>query len=66
MNETKIACACHNVTYAAVRQAVQNGAATADAVMAATGAGTACGKCREFLAFLARDYAEEAAEKKDT
>ena len=58
MNEIKLACSCHNVTYAKVREAVQNGAKTVEDVACATGAGIACGKCKEFLAYLIRDYAE--------
>ncbi|MBQ7566047.1 MAG: (2Fe-2S)-binding protein, partial [Oscillospiraceae bacterium] len=50
MNENKLACTCHNVTYAKVREAVANGARTVDDVARITGAGTACGKCKEFLA----------------
>ena len=59
MNEKKIACACHNVTYGAIRDAVRNGATTLDDVIAATGAGKACGKCKEFLSCFIRDCLNE-------
>ena len=59
MRDDKIACACHNVTYGAVRKAVEQGAKTVEQVAAATGAGTACGKCREFLEYLIRDLPAE-------
>ncbi|MBQ7255431.1 MAG: (2Fe-2S)-binding protein [Oscillospiraceae bacterium] len=59
MNDQKIACNCHNVTYGKIREAVKNGAKTAEEVAKVTGAGTACGKCKEFLEYLVRDFAEE-------
>ena len=59
MNERKLACSCHNVTYAKIREAVENGAKTVEDVARATGAGTACGKCKDFLAHLIRDLTTE-------
>lgn len=58
----KIACNCHNVTYGKIYDAVQNGARTADEVAKSTGASTGCGKCREFLECLVRDFAEDVKE----
>jgi len=55
----KIACNCHNVTYGKIYDAVQAGAKTADEVASVTGASTGCGKCREFLEHLVREFAEE-------
>ena len=59
MRRDKIACNCRNITYGQIADAVRNGARTADEVMAATGAGMSCGKCREFLKYLVRDILEE-------
>ncbi len=59
MNREKLACRCHNVTYGRIYDAVKNGARTAEEVSAATRAGTGCGKCREFLEFLIRDFVRE-------
>lgn len=59
MNREKLACRCHNVTYGKVWDAVAKGARTVDEVSKATGAGTGCGKCREFLEYLIRDILRE-------
>ena len=59
MNREKLACRCHNVTYGKIYDAVKNGARTVEEVSKATGAGTGCGTCREFLAFLIRDFLNE-------
>ena len=58
----KIACNCHNVTYGKIYDAVKNGAKTADEVAALTGASTGCGKCREFVECLVRDFLEDMKE----
>ncbi|HEY6790930.1 MAG TPA: (2Fe-2S)-binding protein [Trebonia sp.] len=41
------ACICRAVTSDEVSTAVDNGAATVEAVSIATGAGTGCGTCRD-------------------
>ena len=46
-----IVCSCRAVSDAAVRAALEAGASYED-VVAATGAGTDCGHCREMLADL--------------
>lgn len=58
----KIACNCHNVTYGKIYDAVQAGAKTADEVASVTGASTGCGKCREFLEHLVKEFAEDVKE----
>jgi len=55
MKRDKTACNCHNVAYGKIEDAVRAGASTVEEVMAKTGAGTGCGKCKEFLPFLVRD-----------
>jgi len=62
MKRDKTACNCHNVTYGMIEDAVRSGADTLEAVMEKTGAGTGCGKCRDFLPFLIRDVLEEMEE----
>ena len=59
MNREKLACRCHNVTYGKIYDAVKNGAKTVEEVSKATGAGTGCGSCREFLEILIRDFSQE-------
>ena len=59
MNLEKLACRCHNVTYGKIYDAVKNGARTVEEVSAVTHAGTGCGKCREFLEYLIRDFVRE-------
>ena len=58
-NANKEACHCKNVTYAQIRSAVRQGAKTLEEVQAITGCGTGCGKCKDFLQYLIRDYLEE-------
>ena len=58
----KLCCRCHNVTYGRIYEAVQNGARTADEVAQATGTSTGCGKCREFLECLVREFAEDVTD----
>ena len=57
----KICCNCHNVTYGRIYDAVKSGARTADDVAKLTGASTGCGKCREFLECLVRDFLDDVA-----
>lgn len=65
MKMTKTFCNCRNVTYADIMVAMRAGATTADEVSAATGAGTGCGRCREALDFVVRDFLEELEAEKD-
>ena len=51
-------CKCHNVTYGKMYEAVQNGAKTAEEVEKITGASTGCGKCRDFVEHLVREFVE--------
>lgn len=59
MNRSKEACHCRNVTYGMIEDAIKNGAETLQEVQDATGAGKGCGKCKEFLNYLIRDFKEE-------
>ena len=45
----KNACKCKNISIEDVVNAVKNGADTVEKVMEATGAGTACGRCKAGL-----------------
>ncbi len=47
-----ILCICKSISDHAVRAARAAGALTAEAIAAATGAGTACGCCRDAIATL--------------
>ena len=58
-NDQKEACHCKNITYGRIRAAVQQGAKSAEKVQKITGYGTGCGKCREFIEYLIRDYLEQ-------
>ena len=64
MNREKLACRCHNVSYGKIYDAVQSGARTVEEVSRQTGAGTGCGKCKEFLEFLVRDCVREIEQAK--
>lgn len=57
----KICCNCHNVSYGKIYDAVKAGARSADEVAKKTGASTGCGKCREFLEHLLREFTEDVA-----
>ncbi len=57
MDET--VCDCLSVTAGDIAEAAGNGADTADAVCAATGAGAVCGRCRESVKALL-DILEDA------
>ncbi|WP_457606606.1 (2Fe-2S)-binding protein [Nitratifractor sp.] len=41
-----VVCECMDVTYGEILSAIKEGHCTLDALMDATGAGTACGKCK--------------------
>ena len=58
-NDQKEACHCKNITYGRIRAAVPQGAKSAEEVQKITGYGTGCGKCREFIEYLIRDYLEQ-------
>lgn len=58
-NDYKEACHCKNVTYGKIRAAIAQGARTPEEIQRITGYGTGCGKCRELMAFLIRDFLEE-------
>lgn len=45
MNMEKIICNCMNVTTGRIKEAVDSGADTLEAVQEATGASTVCGAC---------------------
>jgi len=47
-------CACFGVSCAAIESAIADGAATLDAIGAATRAGTNCGSCRPEIRLLLR------------
>ncbi len=59
MNRNKEACTCKNVTYGMVEDAIKAGAKTFDDVQKATGFGTGCGKCKEFMEFFIKDLQKE-------
>jgi bacterioferritin-associated ferredoxin len=65
MKMTKTFCNCRDVTYADIMAAMRAGATTAEEVSAVTGAGTGCGRCREALDFVVRDFLEELGAEKD-
>ena len=44
-----IVCHCHAISDRVVRNCVQEGCASLEAIAAATGAGTCCGGCRDAL-----------------
>ncbi len=54
-------CACLKVGARAIRSAVIAGAASIDAVAAATGAGSNCGSCRPEIARLIAAQSQEKA-----
>ncbi|RRF91102.1 MAG: (2Fe-2S)-binding protein [Coriobacteriaceae bacterium] len=59
MKMSKKFCNCRDVTYADIMKAIRGGATTADEVSRVTGAGTGCGRCREALDYVVRDFLEE-------
>ena len=58
MRMTKTFCNCRDVTYAGIMAAMRAGAATAEEV-------SGCGRCREALDFVVRDFAEELRAERD-
>ena len=59
MKRDKIACNCKNVTYGMIEDAIKNGASSYEEVEKALKIGTGCGKCKEFIHYLVRDFLEE-------
>ena len=53
------ACICRAVTCDAVGAALDEGAATVEAVAEATGAGTGCGTCRDRIATMIGEHARQ-------
>ena len=48
-----------NEFYGEIEKAVRQGAKTPEQVQKITGYGTGCGKCREFIEYLIRDFLEQ-------
>ena len=59
MNRKKEAYHCKNITYGMIEDAIKAGAKDFEEVQKATGFGTGCGKCRDFIRCLVRDILEE-------
>ncbi len=59
MKREKIACNCKNITYGMIEDAIKNGASSYEEVEQILKFGTGCGKCKEFIHYLVRDYLEE-------
>ncbi len=59
MKRNKTACHCKNVTYGMIEDAIKNGASSYEEVEKLLKFGTGCGKCKEFIHYLVRDYLEE-------
>ncbi|XXX81795.1 FAD-dependent oxidoreductase [Sorangium sp. So ce134] len=53
----RMICNCHKVSESALREAIQGGACTLEAVCAATKAGTGCGSCRSEVAQIVTRHA---------
>lgn len=66
MKRNKTACNCKNVTYGMIEDAIKNGAKSYEEIQEKLRFGTGCGKCREFISFLVRDYLEEYAQAEKT
>ncbi|MBQ5851750.1 MAG: (2Fe-2S)-binding protein [Lachnospiraceae bacterium] len=56
MKRDKKACNCKNVTYGMIEDAIKNGASSYEEVEKILRFGTGCGKCKEFIRFLVRDF----------
>jgi NAD(P)H-nitrite reductase large subunit len=56
MDLTETICFCGDVTAQQIKDAVQAGAATVEAVGKATGAGTHCGGCQDKIAELIKQF----------
>ena len=54
-------CNCHKVTEARLREAIDGGASTVEALCASTKAGTGCGSCKSDLAQILSSHAPPAA-----
>ena len=59
MDMEKIVCNCYSITNGAIKEAVDNGATTLEAVQEATGAGTICGACLDDLQHLVDEFVAE-------
>lgn len=59
MNLNKIVCNCMNVTNGMIKDSIDSGASTLDAVQEATGAGTVCGACLDNVQRLIDFFLEE-------
>ncbi|MBO5092911.1 MAG: (2Fe-2S)-binding protein [Lachnospiraceae bacterium] len=57
MNYDKIVCNCMSVTSGMIKEAVEGGADTLEAVQDATGAGTVCGACLDDVERLVKEFA---------
>lgn len=64
MNRNKEACHCHNVTYGMILDAIDAGATNFQEVQEKTHCSTGCGRCREFIEVLVRDFLEEKRNSK--
>ena len=62
MKRDKVACNCKNITYGMIEDVIRNGASSYEEVEKQLRFGTGCGKCREFIHYLVRDYLEEQHE----
>lgn len=56
MDDDEIVCSCMSVTRGAIKNAVEAGAVTIEAVQEATGAGTVCGACLDDIESLIKAY----------
>ena len=54
-------CNCHKVTEARLREAIDGGASTVEALCASTKAGSGCGSCKSDLAQILASHAPPAA-----
>lgn len=59
MDFDKVVCHCLSVTNGMIKDAVDAGASTLEEVMDATGAGTACGACRDDVQHLVEQFVNE-------
>ena len=59
MNPDKIVCHCCEVTNGMIKDAVDNGADTLEAVQEATGAGSVCGRCQKDIETLIKAFISE-------
>lgn len=59
MNPNKLACNCRNVTYGKIEKAIREGARSFEEVQAATNCSKSCGKCREVIEMVVKNYIED-------